>query len=72
MTASSSASTSGAPPSASGRYIPASARAFVMPPVAGSSAACASRVSAKPGASIRPECISTIAGTDVGSVSATR
>ena len=64
------AETSGAPSSASGRYIPARPRAFVIPPLEGSSAAWAARVSPSPGARLPPVLASIRNGMDAGSVNA--
>jgi hypothetical protein len=57
-----------APPSTSGRYMPASPRAWVTPPIAPISAARAARLSDSPGTSMYPPLLaSTRPGTDAGS-----
>src|SRR6266511_3904509 len=71
ITATWAASTSGAPPSASGRYMPARPRALVMPPTAPISAACAARLSDSPGTVMYPPELASInAWIEVGSVNA--
>src|SRR3954447_4824695 len=66
-----SGQTSSPPPLASGRYIPASPRALVMPPTAPMTAACAAGLSASPGVVMYPpELASIIACIEDGSVNA--